>query len=96
MGLIPADATFAAPARKCCSDCALRAGSRERSDPWEWLMRAETWADGGDHVCHKTIPGHPGFDPSSGRPDYQRCAGHAAMQGKPLSVWLRLAGRAEE
>jgi hypothetical protein len=66
---------------KCCSKCAFRAGSPERSDPWQWMRMAEASADGDTFYCHESVPNHP-LEVVDDRPRFRVCAGRAALDGK--------------
>ena len=43
---------------KCCSKCAFRKGSPERSDLYGWLALCEGIKDGRVFACHEGIPDH--------------------------------------
>jgi hypothetical protein len=67
--------------RKCCSACAFRADSPERTDPYAWIQFVEGWADGGHFLCHETVPGHPQEKP--GRKANQMCVGYLVTKHLP-------------
>lgn len=74
--------------KKCCGKCAFSPNSLERIDPYGWESASEKWAEGSLFVCHEGLPSHQ--QQVEGEP-LQVCAGWKAMEGKPLSEWLKLA-----
>jgi hypothetical protein len=77
-----------APRPKCCSKCAFRYGSPERSDPYGWMRLVEGWMDGETFLCHEGIPGHSGQ--KVGAP-IQICAGRLAANKMTPDALYRLA-----
>lgn len=76
---------------KCCTACAFRTGSPERSDPYTWMRLLEGWAEGGGpFLCHEGVLAHPA-EKLDGRDRNRVCAGYAATRGVPGERMLRLA-----
>lgn len=73
---------------KCCNKCAFSPNSLERVDGYGWESAAEKWSEGSIFVCHEGLPGHQQHVQGE---SLQVCAGWKAMEGKPLSEWLKLA-----
>jgi hypothetical protein len=69
--------------KKCCGECAFRAGSPEREDQWAWLKIAEGAEDDQTFFCHESIPGHYG-EVVDHRSRFRVCAGRAATEGKSI------------
>lgn len=43
------------PEAEMCDNCAFRAGSPERADPWRWMQIQETLETGNQFHCHKGL-----------------------------------------